>query len=387
MSEKRFEQLMEKVTDFAIIFKDADAVIQEWNIGAERLFGWSRAEAIGNPIQIIYTPEDLAKKVPENEMSKAIQDGFAGDDRWHIRKDGSYFFASGLLHPIFENGELACYIKMVRDLTQQVELQAAVEEARTSVDIRVEERTSALGEANKVLRFEMERQRRDDYLRLRMLQKMMQMQEDERRRISRDIHDHLGQELTAIRMHIQALNQGVAETPEIAVQVAKLKDLTERLDQTVDFIAWELRPNSIHEIGLVEALTKFVDEWAKQFNVPAEITTANLSGYKLDSMTELNLYRIAQESLNNIAKHAKASTVSVVLERRDGHVALVVEDNGRGFDVADSANRENGLGLLGMGERAALLRGKVEIESEPGKGTAVHVVVPANFESAEQGNI
>jgi len=378
---------MEKVTDFAIIFKDADAVIQEWNIGAERLFGWSRAEAIGNPIQIIYTPEDLAKKVPENEMSKAIQDGFAGDDRWHIRKDGSYFFASGLLHPIFENGELACYIKMVRDLTQQVELQAAVEEARTSVDIRVEERTSALGEANKVLRFEMERQRRDDYLRLRMLQKMMQMQEDERRRISRDIHDHLGQELTAIRMHIQALNQGVAETPEIAVQVAKLKDLTERLDQTVDFIAWELRPNSIHEIGLVEALTKFVDEWAKQFNVPAEITTANLSGYKLDSMTELNLYRIAQESLNNIAKHAKASTVSVVLERRDGHVALVVEDDGRGFDVADSANRENGLGLIGMGERAALLRGKVEIESEPGKGTAVHVVVPANFDLAEPVNI
>jgi len=382
MSEKRFEQLMEKVTDLAIIFNDPKAIIQEWNIGAERLFGWTREEAIGKSIAIIYTQDDLDNDVPEAEMSQAIEKGFAGDDRWHVRKDGTYFFASGLLHPIVEDGKLNCYIKIVRDLTQQVELQAAVEEARTSVEVKVEERTSELGEMNKILRMEMERQKRDDYLRLRMLQKMMQMQEDERRRISRDIHDHMGQELTAIRMYIQALNQRVADVPGIAEQVAKVKELTEKLDQTVDFIAWELRPNAIQEIGLVKALTRFVDEWAKQFNVLAEISTTNLSEYKLDAMTEINLYRIAQESLNNIAKHAKASMVSVVLERRDGHVALVVEDNGRGFNVEDKANREDGLGLLGMGERAALLRGKVEIESEPGKGTAVHVVVPAKFETA-----
>src|SRR5688572_25412538 len=123
MSEKRFEQLMEKVTDLAIVFKNPEAIIQEWNIGAERLFGWTREEAIGKSIAIIYTQDDLDNAVPQAEMSQAVEKGFAGDDRWHVRKDGTYFFASGLLHPVFEDGKLNCYIKIVRDLTQQVELQ------------------------------------------------------------------------------------------------------------------------------------------------------------------------------------------------------------------------------------------------------------------------
>src|SRR5436305_15264044 len=100
MGESRFKQLMEKVTDFAIIFKDADGIIEEWSVAAERLFGWSREEAIGKSIHMIYTPDDLAKGISEREMAIALEKGVAGDDRWHMRKDGSFFFSSGLLHPI-----------------------------------------------------------------------------------------------------------------------------------------------------------------------------------------------------------------------------------------------------------------------------------------------
>src|SRR5215203_2318829 len=149
MSAKRFEQLMEKVRDFAIIFKDTDGIIQEWNVGAENLLGWTREEAVGKSIEIIYTPDDIANRISPKEMKTARETGSASDDRWHIRKDGSFFFASGLLHPIFEEGVLTCYVKIVRDLTQQVELEAAIEESKNALEMRVEEKTSELGEINK----------------------------------------------------------------------------------------------------------------------------------------------------------------------------------------------------------------------------------------------
>src|SRR4051794_20234367 len=98
MSEERFDQLMGKVTNFAIIFKDTEGIIQEWNLGAENLFGWKRIEALGQSIKMIYTPDDRVKGESEREMGTAKQNGFAEDERWHLRKDGSHFFASGLLH-------------------------------------------------------------------------------------------------------------------------------------------------------------------------------------------------------------------------------------------------------------------------------------------------
>src|SRR3982751_5937128 len=111
MSEKRFQHLMDKVTNFAIIFKDTNGIIQEWNIGAENLFGWKRIEAIGQSIEIIYTPDDRANRISPLEMNTAAERGFAEDERWHLRKDGSFFFCSGLLHAIDEGGKLTEYVK------------------------------------------------------------------------------------------------------------------------------------------------------------------------------------------------------------------------------------------------------------------------------------
>src|SRR6187549_3058009 len=126
MSEKHFFQLMEEVTGYAIFFHNRVGIIEEWNVGAEHLFGYSRDEAIGQPAAVIFTPKDRAEGIYQKELAKAATDGIAEDDRWHIRKDGSFFFASGLLHGLYDRrGELTGFVKIVRDLTHRIEMEAS----------------------------------------------------------------------------------------------------------------------------------------------------------------------------------------------------------------------------------------------------------------------
>jgi len=139
----------------------------------------------------------------------------------------------------------------------------------------------------------------------------------------------------------------------------------------------------IDELGLEASLENFVYEWSDHFKIPAEFSLRRKTERRLAPVAEVNLYRIAQESLNNIAKHAKATKVNVTLAEEDHTIALIIVDDGVGFEVEDKANKMKGIGLLGLGERAALLEGEVEIESAIGKGTAIHVRVPALLQNAE----
>jgi PAS domain S-box-containing protein len=380
---KRFEQLLEKVPDFAIIFKNTEGIIEEWNVGAERLFGYTAEEAIGQSIQIIYTPEDRANQISPLEMKTAAETGVCEDERWHLRKDGSVFFASGLLHSIYEEGVLTCYVKIVRDLTERVELEAALQESRDLLNIKVQERTAEHGEANRVLRLEMAANRRNDVLRQRLMQKVITTQEDERKRISRDIHDHLGQEMTSLRMQHQLFREQLAGNPKLIEQFDKVQKTAEALDATVDFLAWELRPAHIENLGLVAAINNYTREWSNQFQSSAEVLAKIPSDKRLPLEVEVNLYRIVQEALNNIAKHAQASNVSISLQKPEDKIVLIIEDDGVGFDIEEKANEAKGLGLIGMGERAALVNGEIEIESAIGSGTTIYVRVPASYERPE----
>ena len=377
---KRFEQLLEKVTDFAIIFKNTEGIIEEWNVGAERLFGYTAEEAIGQSILIIYTPEDRVNQISPLEMKIAAETGVAEDERWHLRKDGSVFFCSGLLHSIYENGVLTCYVKIVRDLTERVELEAALEESRQMLEIKFGERTSEQGEAISSLKLEMAANRRKDVLRQRLMQKVINTQEDERKRISRDIHDHLGQEMTALRLQLQSFREQLENDTKLTEQFDKLLETAENLDSTIDFIAWELRPAALEEIGLEAAINKYVRNWSNQVKATTEVRAAVPADKRLAHAVEVNLYRIVQEALNNIAKHAKADNVSILLEKPEDKIVLIIEDDGVGFDVEEKLNRNEGLGLIGMGERAALINGEVEIESAIGNGTTIYVRVPPSYE-------
>ena len=374
-SEERFRQLLESVKDYAIFITDLDGIIETWNKGAEIIFGYTAEEAIGQLEAIIFTPEDRAGKIPEMEMKLARENSSAADERWHIRKDGSRFYASGFQTALYENGKVTGYAKIARDLTERVRLEEQLHQTNTDLEARIQERTADL--QNEIIE-----RKSSEEIRVKLLRRIVSTQEDERKRISRDLHDHIGQKLTALSLHLELVKQR-CDDAELCRLIEHAQERAKEVDSELDFLAWELRPASIDELGLETALKNFANEFSRHFKVPVEFHSRNFHNKRLLPEIEINLYRIAQEALNNIAKHAKASNVNVLLEKPDHHIVLIVEDNGIGFDPREKANRNKGLGLVGMGERAALIGGSVEIESEDGKGTSIYARVPAKFVDEE----
>jgi len=370
-SEARFRQLLESVEDYAIFITNVEGIIETWNVGAERMFGYKADEVIGQPEEIIFTPEDRAKGVPEMEMKAAREKGSAADERWHVRKDGSRFYASGFQTALYENGQLTGYAKIARDLTERVVLEEKLLSANANLESKIQERTADLQK-------EIIERKNSEEMRVKLLRKIVTTQEDERKRISRDLHDHLGQKLTALSINLELLRQRCDEE-ELCKFIEQAQESAKEIDSEMNFLAWELRPASIDELGLEATLKNFADEFSRHFKIPVGFHSRRLEKGRLLPELEINLYRIAQEALNNIAKHAQAGNVSVLLEKPDHHVVLIVEDDGVGFEPGEKANRNKGLGLVGMGERAALIGGAVEIESAKGKGTTIYARVPAHF--------
>jgi signal transduction histidine kinase len=249
---------------------------------------------------------------------------------------------------------------------------------------RVGERTAELASANTAMREEVDVRRRVEHERLDLLRRIVTTQEEERRRISRELHDQLGQSLTALRLKLEGLSEEAGRRSKLRGRIEELTEIAQRLDADVDFLAWELRPTALDDLGLIVALSNYAQEWSKHFGVNVNFHSRGLGDTRLAPLVETNLYRIAQEALNNVAKHAGATSVDMLLERRDHHAVLIIEDNGRGFDPDDVKVSESGrgMGLVGTRERAALVGGSAEIESAPGGGTTVFVRVPARLDTA-----
>jgi len=211
--------------------------------------------------------------------------------------------------------------------------------------------------------------------RTRLLGKVISAQEEERKRIARELHDEAGQALSSLMLGLKHLEE-TCPGPEAKEKAAELRALTsETLDLAHD-LALELRPSALDDLGLVAALERYVRDYARKHGIQLDFHAANLQGKRLPIQEEIALYRIAQETLTNVAKHAEAQHVSVLLEERNGTTVLIVEDDGKGFDLEAVMSHSRRLGLLGMEERAALVGGRLTVESRPGAGTAVFVEVP-----------
>jgi PAS domain S-box-containing protein len=215
------------------------------------------------------------------------------------------------------------------------------------------------------------RQAETERARTELLARLVFAQEDERRRIAREMHDQFGEQLTTLEHGLASLLNASADRPDIRDEVLALQQVMQRLDRDVEHLVWELRPTVLDDLGLSAALANYVRAWSARVGIGAELHSAGLGDGRLPSQVETALYRIAQEALTNIARHARASRVDVILGRRADAVSLVIEDNGIGFDR--HATREGGFGLLGMRERAALVGATLEIESSTGQGTTVLV--------------
>jgi PAS domain S-box-containing protein len=213
--------------------------------------------------------------------------------------------------------------------------------------------------------------------RAQLLRRVMTAHEEERRRLSREMHDQFGQQLSALNLKVGLLKRACVGVPGMRDQLEALEDIARQLDADVDYMAWNLRPTALDDLGLVVALSTFVTKWTEHYGIPAELHTRGMQTDRLSGEAETALYRILQEALTNVAKHAAARNVDVILGREANHVSLIVEDDGKGFDPAQAfAAKGNGLGLIGMRERASLLGGTVEIESEAGHGATVAIRIP-----------
>jgi len=161
--------------------------------------------------------------------------------------------------------------------------------------------------------------------------------------------------------------------------LAQVMELAARLSREAHALAWELRPPELDHLGLQAALARYVEQWSQRANVKMDFVCTGFAGQRLPAQVEVALYRIAQEALTNVLKHARAVSVSLVLELEQAEVVMLIEDDGCGFDVeasGDASHAEQGLGLLGMRERAELIGGKLNIESAPDAGTTLVVRLP-----------
>ena len=368
-NEEQLRLFAERIRDYAIILLDTEGTILTWGLGAERLEGYRAEEIIGKHFAVFYHRGDIRLGKPQKLLDEAVAQGHAEEEGWRLRKDGTRFWANVVITALRdESGYLQGFGKLVRDDTARKQSAEALRNLNEKLDLRVQERTHQLGKANRELRESLDQ--------LHALAARIQaIREEERTSIAREIHDELGQALTALKMDLVWLMQRLpgAAHPQRAKTVSMLK-LIDGTITTVRKIAAELRPGMLDDLGLAAAIEWQAQEFQARTGVecqvllPAEI-------FALDEERSTAIFRIFQETLTNVARHAAASHVTVKLQRTPQELVLNVQDNGKGLDESTAFGSKS-LGLLGMKERAVILGGTLEVRGNPGKGTSVTVRVP-----------
>jgi PAS domain S-box-containing protein len=222
-----------------------------------------------------------------------------------------------------------------------------------------------------------ERRRREaEQARSELLGRLVFAQEDERRRIAREMHDQFGEQLTSLSREIAMLKEACQSDPVASAHVRSLESISQQLDRDVDHLVWQLRPTALDDLGLRAALANYVQDWSARVGIPAELHMSGLLDERLPPDAETTLYRIAQEALTNVARHSRATRADVMLERQGAFALLTVEDDGVGFEPEEMKSAGGGFGLLGMHERSALVGATLQIESAKGEGTTVLLRLP-----------
>lgn len=221
----------------------------------------------------------------------------------------------------------------------------------------------------------------EDHVRLlrQHLSQVVQAQEAERQRVARELHDQAGQALTAIQLGLSRLEK-LAGNEEWRREAAQLRAMAVSTMEEIRNLAFDLRPSMLDELGLWPALRHYAREFGRRTGLSVEVNLPAAAG-RLHSELEITVFRVVQEGLTNIAKHAAATVARVTVELREGSLRLEVQDNGRGFDVAAALQNEKkkSLGLFGMEERVSLVGGTLQINSAPGQGTTLSLVIPLDI--------
>ena len=225
-----------------------------------------------------------------------------------------------------------------------------------------------------------------EVLRSQFLGKIIAAQEAERKRLARELHDEASQTLTALSLGLRTFQEAKGLSVKENQLVEYLKSLTTNLMSELHHLAVQLRPSALDRVGLVGALEQYMHELRQRFGLDIQFETEKMNGVILSPEIETSLYRILQEALTNVARHAQATRAAVLLQVRNGEVVATVEDNGVGFDP-DHATQKGRLGLFGMQERVAMLNGSVNIETAEGAGTTIFIKIPLPANETQKSDI
>ncbi|HEX7176471.1 MAG TPA: CheR family methyltransferase [Pyrinomonadaceae bacterium] len=355
-------------TDLATIFVDPNLNIKFYTPRAQDIFSLIPSD-IERPLSDITHRLDYADLLPDvgrvlADSNKREQEVASREGRWYRAQLGPYRGGGERTE-----GVILTFVDFTTRKLAEIETLQAKES--------LERQTISLMEANAALQAEINERLRGERERGQLIRHIVFAQEEERRRIAREMHDQFGQQLTVLKIKLDALKEDCGDNENLCEQVTALQAVASQLDADVDYLVWEMRPTALDDLGLQAALSTYVESWSKHFGVPVQLHASGMDRERLTPESETALYRIAQEALNNVAKHAQAASVAVVLERRAAQVSLIVEDDGVGFDLQQVFETgDQGLGLIGMRERAALVGGTVEIESQPNEGATVVVRIP-----------
>ena len=343
-SEVTFQALVDGVQDYAIFRLDRDGRVATWNSGARRIKGYFGEEILGRHFSCFYTQEEREAGKPEEHLRKADEFGRIQDQGWRVRKDGSKFWANVVITALRdEHGKLQGFGKVTQDISE-------------------------LKQAEDALRH--------------LSGRLMELQDQERRRLARELHDSIGQCLTAIKINLDILDHGAADVKlgeRARKALSEALTLVEQCFADTRTISYLLHPPLLDERGLASALSWYCDGFAERSGIELSMELPD-EGLRFPQPLETTLFRIVQECLTNIHRHSGSSTAGIRLRRDGEHVRLEVSDQGNGMphtelERCNGSARVLGVGIAGMRERVRQLGGQLVIDSSP-RGTVVRAILP-----------
>ncbi|HEY6240812.1 MAG TPA: PAS domain S-box protein [Burkholderiales bacterium] len=345
LTQERFRMMVENVRDYAIYMLDMNGYITSWNLGAERIEGYRAEEIIGKHYSRFFLQDHAARGDPGIQLQFAATQGRYESEGWRVRKNGSRFWAHVIVTPLLDGGgKSRGFSEITHDITERK---------------RAEEDLHSYADRLKTTS-----------------RRLVEVQEAERRLLARELHDRVGQNLTALGINLSIVAGGLpaGAKPELAARLEECGVLVEGTVDAMRNVMAELRPHALDDYGLPAALRSLATGFSRRTGIQVAFEGGS-PGIDLPKPVDLAMFRIAQEALNNVAKHANAHRVEIAVRGVNGRATLSVRDDGVGFDPQriETPRPDAGWGLLIMRERAEAVGARFSLKAGPNTGVQVLV--------------